>query len=178
MGEEVERECGFAPSLGVPNLRSLSTVARNKRLPFIPEGMIWVSLMLPHDGNELIRANEVLTPLLKELGIWSGMEFMTPYPTWERALKLAIVALTTQDQEWNEKVVEGLKKVIQVGAENGWPEFRSHPVLQETVRETYNYSDGALLQLHDDIKDVIDPNGILSPGRYGIWPKDMRDKNA
>ena len=25
------------------------------------------------------------------------------------------------------------------------------------------------------IKDAVDPNGILSPGRHGIWPSDMRD---
>ena len=24
------------------------------------------------------------------------------------------------------------------------------------------------------IKDAVDPNGILSPGRYGVWPKHLR----
>ncbi|EDD2177452.1 hypothetical protein GAX06_08680 [Campylobacter coli] len=25
-------------------------------------------------------------------------------------------------------------------------------------------------------KDCIDPNGILAPGRGGIWPKNLRDE--
>jgi hypothetical protein len=28
--------------------------------------------------------------------------------------------------------------------------------------------------LHETIKDAIDPNGIFSPGKNGIWPKRMR----
>jgi 4-cresol dehydrogenase (hydroxylating) len=24
------------------------------------------------------------------------------------------------------------------------------------------------------LKDAVDPNGILSAGRYGIWPKHLR----
>jgi len=26
------------------------------------------------------------------------------------------------------------------------------------------------------IKDALDPNGILAPGRNGIWPRDYRGK--
>jgi len=32
----------------------------------------------------------------------------------------------------------------------------------------------ALLRFHETVKDAIDPNGILSPGRYGIWPRHLR----
>jgi 4-cresol dehydrogenase (hydroxylating) len=31
-----------------------------------------------------------------------------------------------------------------------------------------------LRKLHETIKDAVDPNGILSAGRYGIWPKHLR----
>jgi 4-cresol dehydrogenase (hydroxylating) len=31
-----------------------------------------------------------------------------------------------------------------------------------------------LLHLCETIKDAVDPNGILSPGRYGVWPKHLR----
>jgi hypothetical protein len=26
----------------------------------------------------------------------------------------------------------------------------------------------------ETLKDAVDPNGIISAGRYGIWPKQMR----
>jgi hypothetical protein len=34
--------------------------------------------------------------------------------------------------------------------------------------------DHSLRKLHETIKDAVDPNGILSAGRYGIWPKHLR----
>jgi hypothetical protein len=38
----------------------------------------------------------------------------------------------------------------------------------------YSFSDHALLRLQERIKDAVDPNGILSAGRYGIWPRHLR----
>jgi 4-cresol dehydrogenase (hydroxylating) len=38
----------------------------------------------------------------------------------------------------------------------------------------YSFNDHALLRLHEKIKDALDPNGVLSAGRYGIWPKHLR----
>jgi 4-cresol dehydrogenase (hydroxylating) len=39
----------------------------------------------------------------------------------------------------------------------------------------YSFNDHALRKLQQKIKDAVDPNGILSAGRYGIWPKHLRD---
>jgi len=32
-----------------------------------------------------------------------------------------------------------------------------------------------LLKFHNAIKDAVDPNGIIAPGRSGIWPKYLRE---
>jgi hypothetical protein len=34
------------------------------------------------------------------------------------------------------------------------------------------------MRLHERIKSALDPNGIISVGRYGIWPERLRDRNA
>ena len=44
----------------------------------------------------------------------------------------------------------------------------------DQVAATYDWNDGALLRLHERLKDVLDPDGILSPGKMGIWPARMR----
>ncbi len=61
-------------------------------------------------------------------------------------------------------------------AKRGWGEYRAAPALQETVMNAYSFNDHALLRFHETLKDAIDPNGILSAGRYGIWPKHLRGK--
>ena len=42
----------------------------------------------------------------------------------------------------------------------------------------YNYNSGALQRFHETLKDAVDPNGILSAGRYGIWPRHLRGTRA
>ena len=39
---------------------------------------------------------------------------------------------------------------------------------------TYNWGNNALMRFNETIKDALDPNGILAPGRNGIWPKRLR----
>ncbi len=40
--------------------------------------------------------------------------------------------------------------------------------------DTYSFNDHVLRRFNETIKDAVDPNGILSAGRYGIWPKHLR----
>lgn len=171
--EEVAATSDIATMFGVPMLRGLSTVARNNFMPDVPRGIIWTTLILPKDGHELIKASETLVAAAKSLGIWSGLQFITPYGNWERNLKVPVVGLTTDDPEWNAKLTDGLAEIIRIGAANGWPEFRSHPALQETLRSVYAFEGSSVPRLHDTLKAALDPVGIIAPGRYGIWPRDQ-----
>jgi 4-cresol dehydrogenase (hydroxylating) len=65
-----------------------------------------------------------------------------------------------------------------VAAEHGWGEYRTHIGFMEDVVEAYSYNNYALLRLHETVKDALDPNGILSPGKSGIWPQRMRKPRA
>jgi FAD binding domain len=54
-------------------------------------------------------------------------------------------------------------------------EYRTHTAFMDQCAAAYPFNDNALLRLHERLKDAIDPNGILSAGRYGIWPKHLRE---
>ena len=61
-------------------------------------------------------------------------------------------------------------------ADHGWGEYRTAPAFQDAVMDTYSFNNNVLRRVNETIKDALDPNGILSAGRYGIWPKWHREK--
>jgi 4-cresol dehydrogenase (hydroxylating) len=44
----------------------------------------------------------------------------------------------------------------------------------DKVAEMYSFNDHAMRRFHETLKDAVDPNGILSPGKSGIWPRRLR----
>jgi 4-cresol dehydrogenase (hydroxylating) len=44
----------------------------------------------------------------------------------------------------------------------------------DACADTYSFNNHALRRLQEKLKDAVDPNGILSAGRYGIWPEHLR----
>ena len=65
-------------------------------------------------------------------------------------------------------------RIIKANAEHGWGDYRAPPLLQDDVAEVYGWNNHVLRRFNETMKDAIDPNGILSPGRGGIWPKAHR----
>jgi 4-cresol dehydrogenase (hydroxylating) len=40
----------------------------------------------------------------------------------------------------------------------------------DLAAEQYGFNDHALRRFNQTLKDALDPSGILSPGKSGIWP--------
>ena len=64
--------------------------------------------------------------------------------------------------------------LVREAAAEGYGEYRTHNALMDQVMATFNWGGGALLKFHEQIKDALDPNGILAPGKSGIWPARFR----
>lgn len=57
----------------------------------------------------------------------------------------------------------------------GWGEYRTHIALMDQVAATYGANDQIQLRFAEALKDAIDKNGVLAPGKSGIWPKRYRN---
>ncbi|OAP58772.1 hypothetical protein AYL99_06069 [Fonsecaea erecta] len=93
--------------------------------------------------------------------------------------ELHMINLIVYDRGSSErrKAVENcMRSMIEDAAKQGYGEYRTHLLFQDQVARTYNWNDNALMKFNERLKDALDPNGILAPGRCGIWPERYRGR--
>ncbi|GAA5820595.1 hypothetical protein JCM11251_003067 [Rhodosporidiobolus azoricus] len=69
-----------------------------------------------------------------------------------------------------------IRELIDTHAKLGYGEYRSHIATADQIMATYGANNHAFRRLCEQIKDCLDPNGIMAPGRTGIWPRAYRGK--
>ena len=163
---------------GVPSLRVFSIGARAPWNPTPSKGHMWFSPIIPRTGEAIIEANRVFGEAARELDMPLFRTFSLPACFWERAFIFILATPVTEDPATNRRYREGFKKLIAVGGQHGWGEYRTAPVFQQAVLDVYSFNDHALTKFHQTLKDAIDPNGILSAGRYAIWPRHLREQQS
>jgi len=169
-----QREQVHKPQFGIPSLAMFSIGARSETNPTPTNGHVWFSPIIPRTGEAIFEANRTFSDACHELGLPAPV-FSLPTCYWERAFIFLYGFPITHDPETNKKNRASFQKLVKVAAEHGWGEYRTAPAHQAAVMDTYSFNNHALLRFHETLKDAVDPNGILSAGRYGIWPKHLRE---
>lgn len=170
----------YPQNVGVPNLEFFAFGSRAGGNPTPARGHMWFSPVIPQSAEGILEANRVFEeaartmPVMRDLPMFNLRPFSLPSPFYERTFLFILGFPIMDDPQVNRSVVEAFRALIAIGAEHGWGEYRTPSIFQDQVMQTYSYNNNALLRFHQTMKDAIDPNGIMSPGRYGIWPRHLR----
>lgn len=152
--------------LGIPSLQIFTL------LPPRSEGHLGFSPIIPMSGEALLEAMTLFDRVHRELG--AGRAVLTVLTSFPRAFVLIDLFPVERNVERNRKTREIYRRLIKEAAARGWGEYRTHTTFMGDISNTYSFNNHALRRFHETIKDAVDPNGILSPGKCGIWPKRMR----
>jgi 4-cresol dehydrogenase (hydroxylating) len=159
--------------LGIPSLSIFSIGARSALNPNPTHGHLWFSPVIPMTGEAIIESQRVLAQAFKDMGQQPTVNVF-PQSYHARTFVILVGFPITEDPEKNKKTRDVFRHMVKVAADHGWAEYRTHTAFMDDCMAAYSFNDHALLRLHETLKDAIDPNGIISAGRYGIWPKHLR----
>jgi 4-cresol dehydrogenase (hydroxylating) len=127
---------------------------------------------VPRSGEAIFEANRIFAR-----GVREGLPlppYSIPFFFWQRSLVFIFLFPVVRDPAENARLRNAIRQLVDLAAKAGFGEYRAAPAYQDLIMSTYSFNNHALLRFHETLKDAIDPNGILSPGRYGIWPKRLR----
>jgi 4-cresol dehydrogenase (hydroxylating) len=162
------------PRLGIPSLNLFGS--RNSPTARPSEGHLDFSPMVAPRGEELLALTSVTGKVYADMGL--PPPFVGGWIYHRRGMIVFHPVSTYRNAEDNQKTRALFERLVTACAEGGWNTYRIHANFQALAIQTYGFNNGSLHRLHETLKDAIDPNGILSAGRYDIWPKHLREKRA
>ena len=141
-------------------------------------GHYYFSPMFKPEVDDIFALNDTIRNVMLDSGDlemldnygWSaGWSFAYP-----KAGMILMELLVADDVTVNRRRRDLYRRLTDACGAKGWAEYRAPVAFQDHVMDQYSFNDHILRRFNEMIKDGIDPNGILSPGRSGIWPRRLR----
>lgn len=108
----------------------------------------------------------------------AGLDYSGVFIVSRRSMiHVGLVVFDTANEAQTRTAYETCKAMVAPAAEQGYGEYRSHLDFMDIVSDQYSFNDHAQRRFNERVKDLLDPNGILSPGKQGIWPRELRSRH-
>ncbi|TDZ32134.1 Vanillyl-alcohol oxidase [Colletotrichum sidae] len=131
--------------------------------------VIMIAAVSKLEGDAVWEQYSLAKKFFKEAGI----DYISHYVAYFRTMhNVCIIPYDRKDDDMRKRAQWLGRTLVKEWKIRGWSVFRTHVGMMDQVADTYDFNDGALWKMHEKIHDQFDPNGILAPGKSGIWPSN------
>ena len=138
-------------------------------------GHVGFSPVLPFDGRAAMAQYLSSKARYQQF----GMDHQVMFSLNERSIaSINQVFYDKDDADMMRRVHGLLGALFEDARAKGYGEYRTHIEEMDRIAGSFDFNGAALRRLNERVKDALDPNGILSPGKSGIWPAAYRKGRA
>lgn len=122
-------------------------------------------------AEDVERMSDILRPIVES----EGYDFWPSVYVINRSMMfLCVLNYDRFDQESIAAAYRVAREAYPVLAEAGYLPYRGNIRFMDMMQDQYDWNDHAMRRFVESLKDALDPDGILSPGKQGIWPRQLR----
>ncbi|MFY9690950.1 MAG: FAD-binding oxidoreductase [Candidatus Acidiferrales bacterium] len=138
-------------------------------------GHLGFSPVVAPSGKEAVKLANLVGTRCHEHGFdyYGGFSFGARH-----LYSVMMILYDKQSEEHRVQASQLCEKLVVEAAKLGFGEYRAHVAYMDLIGEQYDFNHFALRRFIETLKDAADPNGILSPGKQGIWPGGVRPKKT
>jgi 4-cresol dehydrogenase (hydroxylating) len=135
-------------------------------------GHIGFSPMSPLTGKDALAVRDLMRGMIEA----EGLDYIAGIlcVNGRSFAHITMLIFDTKNEEQTATAYRLASKLVVEAGKLGYGEYRAHLDFMDLAAEQYGFGDHAQRRFNERIKDALDPNGILSPGKSGIWPARLR----
>ncbi len=131
------------------------------------------SPVLPLSGEVGQAYDRMVREVMREFGVVGAVGMLLHKRSMTGA---SMIMFDREDAAQVANVRAAVQLMGERAAEWGCAPYRSHVSMVDQVAGRFDFNDHALMRAIGQIKDALDPQGILAPGNHGIWPRRLRER--